>query len=139
MKQRIYNQHILLYNRDKGMFNYDYMALNLPATMLTVEDVLELGEKYSDCYNEIGSCSALPKLQSLRRRNLNTLAAVHGNLRAMEFVDGPITQRLWIAQHCQSIERACLRLNREIKDKLVWRIKTLRERREKLRVRKGIV
>lgn len=45
----------------------------------------------------------------------------------MEFVDIPVIQRLWIAEHCQSMERACLRLNRKIKDKLVWRIKTLRD------------
>ncbi len=98
--------------------------------MFSVEDMLELYGKCFDCYNEIGSCSTLPKLQSLRRRNLNILAAVRENMRAMEFVDRPVIQRLWIAQHCQSMERACLRLNRKIKDKLVWRIKTLRERRQ---------
>ena len=139
LKQKIYNKHILLYNHDKDVFHYDYLALKLPETMFSVEDVLELGEKYSDCYNDICSCYRLPTLQSLRRRNLNILAAVRENMRAMEFVDGPVIQRLWVAQHCQSIERACLRLNRKIKDKLVWRIKTLRERREKLRARKGIM
>lgn len=139
LKQKIYNKHILLYNHDKDVFHYDYLALKLPETMFSVEDVLELGEKYSDCYNEICSCYRLPKLQSLRRRNLNILVAVRENMRAMEFVDGPVIQRLWVAQHCQSIERACLRLNMKIKDKLVWRIKTLMERREKLRARKCIV
>lgn len=139
LKQKIYNQHILLYNHDKDVFHYDYLALKLPETMFSVEDMLELGGKYSDCYNEIGSCSRLPKLQSLRRRNLNILAAVRENMRAMEFVYGPVVQRLWIAQHCQNIEIACLRMNRKIKDKLVRRIKTLRERREKLRTRKCIV
>ena len=129
LKKKIFNKHILLYYRDKGVFNCDYLASKLPETMFSVEDVLELGEKYSDCYNKICSCYRLPKLQSLRRRNLNILVAVRENMRAMEFVDGPVIQRLWIAQHCQSIERACLRLNRKIKDKLVWRIKTLRERR----------
>ena len=98
--------------------------------MFSVEDVLELGEKYSDCYNEIGSCYRLPKLQSLRRRNLNILVAVRENMRAMEFVDGPVIQRLWVAQHSQNIERACLQLNRKIKDKIMWCIRTLRERRE---------
>ena len=119
-----------MYNHDKDVFDCDYMALKLPETIFSVDDVLELGEKYSDCYNEIRSCCSLPNLQSLRRRNLNILVAARENMRAMEFVDGPVIQRLWIAQHCQSIERACLRLNRKIKDKLVWRIKTLRERRE---------
>lgn len=130
LKQKIYNKHILLYNHDKDVFNYDYLALQLPEIMFSVEDVLELGEKYSDCYNEICGCYRLPKLQSLRRRNLNILAAVRENMRAMEFVDGPVIQRLWIAQHCQSMERACLCINKKINDKLVWRIKTLRERRE---------
>ena len=101
--------------------------------------MLELGEKYLDCYNEIGSCSRLGRLQSLRRRNLNILAAVRENMRAMEFVDEPVILRALVAQHCKSMERACLRLNRKIKDKLVRRIKTLRERREKLRARKGII
>ena len=139
LNQKMCLLHILLYNHDKDVFNCDCLDARLHETMFSIEDVLELGEKYSDCYNEIYSCSSLPKLQSLRRRNLNILAAVRENMRAMEFVDGPVIQRLWIAQHCQSIERACLRLNRKIKDKLVWRIKTLRERREKLRARKGIV
>ena len=113
-----------MYNHDKDVFHYDYLALKLPETMFSVEDVLELGEKYSDCYNEICSCYRLPKLQSLRRRNLNILAAVRENMRAMEFVDGPVIQRLWIAQHCQSMERACLYINKKIKDKIVWCIKT---------------
>ena len=125
----MYNQHILLYNLDKGVFNNDYLAEKLIETIFSGEDVLELGEKYSDCYNELCSCYSLPRLQSLRRRNLNILAAVRENMRAMEFVDGPVILRALAAQHCQNIERACLRLNREIKDKLVWRIKTLRERR----------
>ena len=112
------------------MFHYDYIAEKLPETMFSVEDMLELYGKYFDCCNEIGSCSSLRKLQSLCRRNLNILAAVRENMRAMEFVDGPVIQRLWIAQHCQNIERACLRLNRKIKDKIVRCIKTLRERRE---------
>ena len=124
MKQKVYNKHILLYYHDKDVFHYDYLALKLPATMFSVEDMLELYGKCFDCYNEIGSCSTLPKLQSLRRRNLNTLSAVRENMRAMEFVGVPVLQRLWIAQHCQSIERACLRLNRKIKDKIVWCIKT---------------
>ncbi len=119
-----------MYNHDKDVFDCDYLALNLSKTMFSVEDMLELYGKCFDCYNEIGSCSTLPKLQSLRRRNLNILAAVRENMRAMEFVDRPIIQRLQIAQHCQSIERACLWLNRKIKDKIVWCIKTLRERRE---------
>ena len=118
------NKHILLYNHDKDVFHYDYLALKLPETMFSVEDMLELGEKYSDCYNEIGSCSRLPKLQGLRRRNLNTLSAVRENMRALEFVGGPVIQRLRIAQHSQNIEIACLRLNRKIKDKIVWCIKT---------------
>ena len=130
LKQKMCNQHILLYNNDKGVFNCDYLASKLPETIFTVEDMLELYGKCFDFYNEIGSCYRLPKLQSLRRRNLNILAAVRENMRAMEFVDGPVIQRLWIAQHCRSMERACLRLNRKIKDKLVRRIKTLRERRE---------
>ena len=121
------------------MFHYDYLVAKLPETMFSVEDMLELYGKYFDCYNEIGSCSRLPKLQRLRRRNLNILAAVRENMRAMEFVDGHVIQRLWIAQHCQSMERACLCINKKIKDKLVCRIKTLRERREKLRTRKCIV
>ena len=125
----MYNQHILLYNHDNDVFNNDYLAMKLTETIFSVDDVIELGEKYSACYNEVESCSTLPRLQSLRRRNLNILSAVRENMRALEFVDGTIIQRLRIAQHCQSIERACLRLNREIKDKLVWRIKTLRERR----------
>lgn len=129
LKQKICNQHILLYNHDKGVINNDYLASKLLETMFSVEDMLELYGKCFDCYNEIGSCSTLPKLQSIRRRNLNILAAVRQNMRAMEFVEGPVIQRLWIAQHCQSMERACLRLNRKIKDKLVRRIKTLRERR----------
>ena len=116
------------------MFHYDYLALKLPETMFSVEDMLELYGKCFDCYNEIGSCSRPPKLQSLRRLNLNILAAVRENMRAMEFVDGPVIQRLWIAQHCESIERGSLCINKKIKDKLVWRIKTLRERREKLRI-----
>ncbi len=119
-----------MYNHEKDVFDYEYMASKLTETMFSVEDVLELGEKYSACYNEVESCSTLPKLQSLRRRNLNILAAVRENMWAMEFVYGPIIQRLWVAQHCHSIERACLRLNRKIKDKLVRCIKTLRERRE---------
>ena len=130
LKKKIFNKHILLYYYDNGVFNCDYLALNLSKTMFSVEDMLELYGKYFDCYNEIGSCSRLPKLQRLRRRNLNILAAVRENMRAMEFVDGPVIQRLWIAQHCQNIERACLRLNRKIKDKIVRCIKTLRERRE---------
>ena len=130
MKQKVYNKHILLYNHDKDVFHYDYLALKLPETMFSVEDVLELGEKYSDCYNEIGSCSRLPKLQSLRRRNLNILVALRENMRAMSFTNGPVIQRLWIAQHSQNIEIACLRLNRKIKDKLVRRIKTSREQQE---------
>ena len=129
LKQKIYNKHILLYNHDKDVLHYDYLASKLPETMFSVEDMLELGEKYSACYNEVESCSTLPKLQSLRRRSLNILAAVRENMRAMEFVDVPVVQRLWVAQHCQSIERACLRLNMKIKDKLVRCIKTLRERR----------
>ena len=129
LKKKIHNQHILLYNYDKDVFNNDYMALNLPETMLTVEDMLELYGKCFDCYNEIYSCSRLPQLQSIRRRNLNILVAVRENMRAMEFVDGPVIQRLLVAQHCQSMERACLCINKKIKDKLVWRIKTLRERR----------
>lgn len=112
-----------MYNSDKDVFNYDYLALKLPETMFTVEDVLELYKKYSDCCNEIDSCSSLPRLQGLRRQNLNILAAVRENMRAMEFVDAPVIQRLWIAQHCQSIERACLRLNRKIKDKIVSMVK----------------
>ena len=139
LKQKTYNKRILLYNHDNGVFNCDYIAAKLPETMFSVEDMLELYGKCFDFYNEIGSCYRLPKLQSLRRRNLNILAAVRENMRAMEFVDGPVIQRLWIAQHSQNIEIACLRLNRKIKDKLVRRIKTLRERREKLRTRKGIV
>ena len=139
LKQKIHNQHILLYNHDKDVFNCDYLASRLPETMFSVEDMLELGEKYSDCYNEICSCYRLPKLQSIRRRNLNILAAVRENMRAMEFVDGPVIQRLWIAQRCESIERGSVCINKKIKDKLVWRIKTLRERREKFRARKGIV
>ena len=139
LKQKIYNKHILLYNHDKEVFNHDYLAAKLPETMFTVDDVLELSSKLSDFTNAIDSCSSLPKLQSLRRRNLNILAAVREDMRAISFTDGPVIQRLWVAQHCQSIERACLRLNRKIKDKLVWRIKTLRERREKLRARKCIV
>ena len=130
LQQKIYNKHILLYYYDKDVFNNDYLALNLSKTMFSVEDMLELYRKYFDCCNEIGSCSTLPKLQSLRRLDLNILAAVRENMRAMEFVDGPVIQRLWIAQHCQSIERACLRLNRKIKDKIVWCIKTLREQHE---------
>ena len=130
MKQKVHNKHILLYNYDKYVFHYDYLALKIPETMLTVEDMLELGEKYSACYNEICSYSTLPKLQSLRRRNLNILAAVRENMRAMEFVNEPVIQSLRIAQHCQNIERACLCINKKIKDKLVRRIKTLRERRE---------
>ena len=129
LKQKIHNQHILLYNHDRGVINNDYLASRLHETMLSVEDMLELYGKCFDCYNKICSCSSLPRLQSLRHRNLNTLAAVRENMRAMEFVDGPVIQRTWIAQQCQSIERACLRLNKNIKDKLVWRIKTLRERR----------
>ena len=121
------------------MFNYDYLALKLPETMFSVEDMLELGEKYSDCYNEVESCSTLPKLQGIRRRNLNILVAVRENMRAMEFVDGPVIQRLWVAQHSQNIERACLRLNKRIKDKIVWCIETSRERREEFRARKGIM
>ena len=139
LKQKICNKHILLYYYDKDVFNCDYIAAKLPETMFSVEDMLELGEKYSDCYNEIGSCSRLPKLQSIRRRNLNILAAVRENMRALEFVGGPVIQRLRIAQHSQNIEIACLRLNRKIKDKLVRRIKTLREQREEFRARKGIV
>ncbi len=119
-----------MYNHDKEVFDNDYMALKLPETIFSVDDVLELDDKYLACYNEICSCYCLPKLQRLRRRNLNILAAVRENMRAMEFVDVPVVQRLWIAQHSQSIERACLRLNRKIKDKIVWCIKTLRERRE---------
>ena len=119
-----------MYNRDNGVFHYDYLALNLSKTMFSVEDMLELYGKYFDCYNEIGSCSRLPKLQSLRRRNLNILAAVRENMRALEFVGGPVILRARAAQHSQNIEIACLRLNRKIKDKLVRRIKTLRERRE---------
>ena len=130
LQQKIYNKHIMLYYYDKDVFNNDYLALNLSKTMFTVKDVLELYGKCFDCYNEIGSCSTLPKLQSIRRLNLNILAAVRENMRAMEFVDGPVIQRLWIAQHCQSMERACLCINKKIKDKLVWRIKTLREWRE---------
>ncbi len=124
------NKHILLYNHEKDVLNYDYLALKLPETMFSVEDVLELDDKYLACYNEVESCSRLPKLQSLRRRNLNILSAVRENMWAMEFVYGPIIQRLQIAQHCQSIERACLWLNRKIKDKIVWCIKTLREQHE---------
>ena len=139
LKQKICNKYILLYNHDKDVFHYDYLALKLPETMFSVEDVLELGDKYSDCYNEVCSCYRLPKLQSLRRRNLNILSAVRENMRAMEFVDGPVIQRLWIAQHCRSIERGSLCINKKIKDKLVWRIKTLRERREEFRARKGIM
>ena len=139
LKQKIHNKRILLYNHDKGVFNNDYIASMLHETMLSVEDVLELGEKYSDCYNEVESCCTLPRLQSLRRRNLNILAAVRENMRAMEFVDGPVIQRLWVAQHSQNIERACLRLNKRIKDKIVWCIKTSRERREEFRARKGIM
>ena len=123
----MYNQHILLYYYDNDVFHYDYLVLKLPETMFSVEDMLELYGKYFDCYNEIGSCSHLPNLQSLRRRNLNILAAVRENIRAMEFVDGPVILRALAAQHCQNIERACLRLNRKIKGKLVRRIKTLME------------
>ena len=130
LKKKIFNKHILLYNRDKDVFNNDYLALNLSKTMFSVEDVLELYGKLSDFTNAIDSCSTLPKLQSLGRRNLNILVAVRENMRAMSFTDGPIIQRLWIAQHSQSIERACLRLNRKIKDKIVWCIKTLREQHE---------
>ncbi len=128
LKKKIFNKHILLYNHDKEVFDNDYMALKLPETIFSVEDVLELGEKYSDCYNEIGSCYSLSRLQGMRRLNLNILAAVRENMRAMEFVDVPVVQRLRIAQHSQNIEIACLRLNRKIKDKLVRRINTLRER-----------
>ena len=122
LKQKMYNKHILLYNRDKDVFNNDYLALELPETMFSVEDMLELYWKCFDCYNEIGSCYSLSRLQGLRRLNLNILAAVRENMRAMELVDGPVIQRLWVAQHCQSIERACLRLNRKIKDKLVMAV-----------------
>ena len=139
LKQKMCNKYILLYNHDKDVFHYDYLSSQLPETMFSVEDMLELYGKCFDCYNEIDSCSTLPKLQSIRRRNLNILVAVRENMRALEFVGGPVFRRLWIAQHCQSIERACLRLNRKIKDKLVRRIKTLREQREKFRARKGIV
>lgn len=118
----MYNKHILLYNHDKDVFNNDYLALRLNETMFSVEDMLELYGKCFDCYNEICSCYCLPRLQSLRRRNLNILDAVRENMRAMEFVDVPVIQRLWVAQHCQSIERACLRLNRKIKDKLVMAV-----------------
>ena len=128
-----------MYNLDKDVFHYDYIAEKLPETMFSVEDMLELYGKCFACYNEIGSCYSLPRLQSMRRRNLNILAAVRENMRAMEFVDGPVIQRLRIAQHCQSMERACLCINKKIKDKLVWRIKTSRERREKFRTRKCIV
>ena len=103
------------------------MALKLPETMFSVEDMLELGDKYSDCYNKICSCCCLPKLQSLRRRNLNILAAVRENMRAMEFVGGHVILRALAAQHSQNIEIACLRLNRKIKGKLVRRTKTLME------------
>ena len=130
LQQKIYNKHILLYYRDKDVFNCDYIASRLPETIFTGEDMLELYGKCFDFYNEIGSCYRLPRLQSMRRRNLNILAAVRENMRAMEFVDGHVIQRLWIAQLCQNIGIACLRLNRKIKDKLVRRIKTLRERRE---------
>lgn len=126
LKQKVFNKRILLYNHDKDVFNCDYLASRLRETLFSVEDVLELYGKCFDCYNEVESCSRLPKLQSLRRRNLNILAAVRENMRALEFVGGPVIQRLWIAQLSQSIERACLRLNRKIKDKLVRRIKTLR-------------
>ena len=139
LKQKIYNNRILLYNHDKDVFNYDYLAAKLPETMFSVEDMLELYGKCFDFYNEIGSCYRLHQLQSLRRRNLNILSAVRENMRAMEFVDGPVIQRLWIVQHYRSIERGSLCINKKIKDKLVWRIKTLRERREKLRAIKGYV
>ena len=119
-----------MYYYDKDVFNNDYLALNLSKTMFSVEDMLELYGKCFDFLNGIDSCSTLPKLQSMRKRNLNILVAVRENMRAMSFVDGPVIQRLWIAQHCQSMERACLCINKKIKDKLVWRIKTLRERRE---------
>ena len=113
-----------MYNHDNDVFHCDYMALKLPETMFSVEDMLELYVKCFDCYNEVESCCTLPKLQSLRRRNLNIFSAVRENMRAMELVDGPVLQRMWIAQHCQSLEIACLRLNMKIKDKIVWSIKT---------------
>ena len=139
LKQKMCNKYILLYNHDKDVFHYDYLSSQLPETMFSVEDMLELYGKYFDCCNEIGSCSRLPKLQSLRRRNLNILASVRENMRALEFVGGHVILRARAAQHSQNIEIACLRLNRKIKDKLVRRIKTLREQREKFRARKGIV
>ena len=139
LKQKIYKKHILLYNRDKDVFNNDYLALKTPETMFSVEDMLELYGKCFDCYNEIGSCYSLSRLQGMRRLNLNILAATRENIQAMEFVDVPVIQRLWVAQLSQSIERACLRLNRKLKDKIVWCIKTLGERRERQRARKCIV
>ena len=42
-----------------------------------------------------------------------------------------------IAVNESIIQSLCI--NKKIKDKLVWRIKTLRERREEFRARKGIM
>ena len=123
LKQKIYNKHILLYNHDKEVFNYDYLAAKLPETMFAVKDMLELSSKLSDFLNGIDSCSTLPKLQSLRRRNLNILSAVRENMRALEFVDGPVIQGMWIAQQCQGMGRGSLWLNKKIKDKIVSMVK----------------
>ena len=129
LKQKTYNKHILLYNHDNYVFNYDYLATWLPDTMFTVKDVLELSNEYSDCLNEIDSCSTLPRLQSLRRRNLNILSAVRENMRALEFVDGPVIQGLWIAQQCQGMGRGSLWLNKKIKDKIVQLVSNTREKK----------
>jgi hypothetical protein len=130
LKQKIYNKHILLYNHDKEVFNYFYLAAKLPETMFAVKDMLELSSKLSDFLNGIDSCSTLPKLQSLRRRNLNILSALREDIRAMSFTDGPVIRRMWICTCAQRIEKDSLWLNRKIKDKIVWCIKTLREQHE---------
>ena len=123
LKQKIYNKHILLYNHDKGVFHYDYLAAKLPETMFAVNDMLELSSKLSDFLNGIDSCSTLPKLQSLRRRNLNILSALREDMRAMSFTDGPVIRRMWICTCAQRMEEDILWLNRKIKDKLVSMVK----------------
>ena len=129
LKQKICNKHILLYNHDNYVFNYDYLATWLPETMLTVEDVLELSNKYSDCCNEIESCSTLPKLQSLRRRNLNILAALRENVRAISLLDGQVSMRTRLIHgECRIKETYCISLNRKIKDKIVQLVSNTREK-----------
>lgn len=129
LKQKIYNKHILLYNHDKDVFNYDYLAAKLPETMFSVEDTLELSNKYSGHCSEIDSCSTLPKLQSLRRRNLNILSALRENVRAISLINERASMRTHcIRGGCIYEETYRISLNKRIKDKIVQLVSDTRWR-----------